>query len=163
MLKLTRLALSALVAVAVCAWTAQAQETKQESKKGGTGRVKRAAEPPANSHDGTIVKVDKEKKTVTVKDEDNKDHDFTIDEHVKVQGPQGGKVSGLDDERFVKGFRVHWTTDKDGKLKTLTLARRSRGAREIDEKAAAAKAKVKAKVKDASKDKDKDKDSSKDK
>ena len=160
MLKLTRWALSALVAVAVCAWAAQAQETKQESKK-GAGRVRRAAEPSANSQDGTIVKVDKEKKTVTVKDEDNKDHEFTVDEHVKIQGPQGGKVSGLDDDRFAKGFRVHWTTDKDGKLKTLTLGRRSRGAREIDEKAAAAKAKAKAKAKDASKDKDKD--SSKDK
>jgi hypothetical protein len=123
MLKLGRIVLYAFLFCAACALTANAQETKKDTTQRKNPRSKGARTHPAEpgSDQGVIVSVDTEKNTITVKDDEDKEHTFTADEHTKLKGPRGGTLHNLKDKQIKAGRQVSWMADKDGKLKELWL------------------------------------------
>jgi hypothetical protein len=153
MLKLGRIVLYAFVFSAACALTLNAQETKDTSKKAPPGRSKGARTHPAEPGEssGVIVSVDTEKNTLTVKDDDGKEHTLTVTEQTKIKGPRGREVANLKDKHIHKDLPVSWMAEKDGKLKGLFLGvDRPRIRVPVD-----GKDKEEAKEKPKSKDKDK--------
>jgi hypothetical protein len=154
MLKLGRFAIFAFVVIAVCGGTLKAQ----------TKRF-RAAEDIDEPKVGKIVKVDADKKTITVKSDIGKEHVLNVESNTKLFGTGSKKISGLDDKALHAGAEVSWRTDKDGKLKDMHLLEgRGVGKRMLDrEMEAEAKTKASTKEKDKSKDTSKDKDKEKDK
>jgi hypothetical protein len=69
----------------------------------------------------TLVKVDLKKKSITVKDEDGKEHAYDVDDATKFVGPKGGvSDEGIKDDRLVKGAEL-----------TLVVAGNNRTLREV--------------------------------
>jgi hypothetical protein len=121
MLKLGRFIMFAFVFAAACALAANAQEPKKEAatKQVKKKRGKRLPGEPV-TNEGTIVKVDQEKKELTIRDDEGKVHNFMVDENVKLTGPRGGKVA-FTDKRVRPGMSISWLMDKEGKVKEINF------------------------------------------
>jgi hypothetical protein len=135
-------ALIVVLAVGTGGLMADPQEKKKTSKKA-----------PADGIKAKVVKVDAEKKTLTVT-VDGATKDYTVTDDTKFFGPQGGKVDmKLKDDRLIAGAQI--TLVVAGKnVKELWLPRRGsagdKSKKKIEDKS-------KKKTDDKSKKKDADK------
>jgi hypothetical protein len=107
---------------AVCALALNAQEegkkqeTKREAKQTGGVKAGKTARWQVGDPTGTIEKVDAEKKTITIRDEDGPVHTLTIDQHVTVTNFQGEPVAGFDEKQLSAGAFAAWKTDNKGNI-----------------------------------------------
>jgi hypothetical protein len=126
MLKPGRIVALVFVFSAACALPLNAQqetkkqETKKESKlKISEARAARTERWAVSDSIGTIEKVDAEKKTITIKEEDGQKHMVTIGEDVTVKDFQGNRISDFDEKHLFAGAIVGWKPDRKGKITQL--------------------------------------------
>jgi hypothetical protein len=123
MLKPGRIAAMAFVFSAACAVTLNAQdatkkqETKKETKQKIDGaKAARTQRWQPGDPIGSIAKVDAEKKTITIRQEDGMENTVTIDEDVTVTDFMRKPVSGFDEKYLRPGVTVGWKADRKGKI-----------------------------------------------
>ena len=126
MLKLGRMVSLAFVFSTACALAVNGQEEskkaeiKKEAKQQNRGaKVGRSEHWQVGDPSGTIEKVDAEKKTITIREEDGPLHAVTIDEDVAVKNFNGNPVSGFDEKQLCVGAFVGWKPNGSGKITQL--------------------------------------------